>query len=272
MLAINNSFEAQRITSDISTYIIGLFIVVAAVRMKPINMLIVQILTYSLFVVGIPQFQPNPEFAFSHIANSLIVNIVAHVINRLMYNYSKNDYKDKLLISEKNKELEHLSQRDGLTGLYNQRTIMEYIDVSISNAKESKEALFVALLDLDGFKAINDKYGHIYGDDILRNVGKTITDHMRSKDISGRCGGDEFILIFIGLDEVAVKGQMQALLEAFSDIEHKESALSFSCGVAKWQGETMVDLLDRADQLMYQVKRTGKSNIIVEHKEVTQDG
>lgn len=266
MLAINNSFEAQRITSDISTYIIGLFIVVAAVRMKPMNMLIVQLLTFVIFAIGIPMFQPNAGFAFAHIANSLIINIVAYVINRLFYNYSMSDYIDKLDISEKNKELEYLSQIDGLTGLYNQRTIMENVAIAISKVEETKESLFVALLDLDGFKAINDDFGHIYGDEILKNVGETITDHIGSKDIAGRCGGDEFIVIFKGLDASAVKSRMQEMLDAFTNIEHKDNGLSFSCGVSKWQGETMIDLIDKADQLMYQVKRTGKSNIIVEQK------
>lgn len=158
-------------------------------------------------------------------------------------------------IEERTKELEELSMRDMLTGLYNQRAFFEYLRREISNAERYKEPLVLCYLDLNGFKGINDKKGHQEGDDVLMLAGKIINKSMREGDIACRYGGDEFALILphSTLDEADVF--VKRLIKKFRVDEMQ--GVSFSMGVAGIGTEGFVDherLLSAADKEMYIAK------------------
>lgn len=98
-------------------------------------------------------------------------------------------------VEARTKELEDLSMRDMLTGLYNQRAFFEYLRREISNAERYRESMVLCYFDLNGFKAVNDKFGHLAGDDVLVSIGNILKENMRESDIGCRYGGDEFALI-----------------------------------------------------------------------------
>jgi len=95
-------------------------------------------------------------------------------------------------VEDRTKELEELSMRDMLTGLYNQRAFFDYLRREISNAERYRESMVLCYLDLNGFKAINDKKGHQEGDEVLITTGNVIKKSMRDGDRPCRHGGDEF--------------------------------------------------------------------------------
>ena len=159
-------------------------------------------------------------------------------------------------IEERTKELEELSMRDMLTGLYNQRAFFEYLRRELSNAERYKESLVLCYLDLNGFKAINDKQGHQEGDEILITVGNIINKCMRDSDIACRYGGDEFALILphSTLEEADVFSKR--LIKDFRIEEMK--GVSFSMGIAAIGPDDFVDheaLLRAADNEMYAAKK-----------------
>lgn len=162
-------------------------------------------------------------------------------------------------VEDRTRELEELSMRDMLTGLYNQRAFFEYLRKEISNAERYRESLVLCYLDLNGFKAINDKKGHQEGDNVLITTGKLIKDSMRESDIAFRYGGDEFALILphSTLEEADVFAKR--LIKNFRVDEMQ--GVSFSMGIAAIGPDVYVDseaLLSAADKEMYSAKAKTK--------------
>lgn len=184
-----------------------------------------------------------------------LVNQVEVARNKL------KEYADSLekKIEDRTRELEELSMRDMLTGLYNQRAFFEYLRREISNAERYKESMVLCYFDLNGFKAINDKQGHQVGDEVLITVGKLIQESMRESDIGCRYGGDEFALILphSTLDEADVF--VKRLIKKFRIKEMQ--GVSFSMGIAGVGPDEFVDsevLLSAADKEMYVAKARTK--------------
>ena len=171
------------------------------------------------------------------------------------------DYANSLekKVEERTKELEELSMRDMLTGLYNQRAFFEYLRREISNAERYRESLVLCYLDLNGFKAINDKKGHQEGDEVLITAGKIVKNSMRDGDLACRYGGDEFALILprTTLDEADVFSKR--LIKNFRIKEMQ--GVSFSMGMAGVGPDEFVNyekLLTASDNAMYLAKAKTK--------------
>ena len=140
--------------------------------------------------------------------------------------------------------------RDELTGLHNRRYWRERAPVTLSLARRDNRPLSAIVLDLDGFKAVNDALGHAEGDARLVEVGRRWRAVMRPPDIIVRWGGDEFAALILGADAAIAAQVAQRLARAAADI------ISISAGVAEWDRfEEVANLLDRADHELLAVKR-----------------
>ena len=166
------------------------------------------------------------------------------------------------------KELETLSSEDSLTGLQNRRMIFERIRHEIERVRRYNAELSLIFCDLDYFKEINDTYGHKAGDEVLRTIADILRRSVRTSDVIGRYGGDEFLLV---LPQTALKGA-QELAErirvavqdmAFEMPGGKSVNTTMSIGVAFYDGnENDVDaLLNRIDTALYVSKRSGKNRV-----------
>ncbi|MFK5914369.1 MAG: GGDEF domain-containing protein [Woeseiaceae bacterium] len=170
-------------------------------------------------------------------------------------------YADSLekTIETRTKELEELSLRDMLTGLYNQRAFFDFLRREMSNAERYKESLVLCYFDLNDFKVVNDKQGHQAGDDVLISVGKIIKECVRESDIACRYGGDEFAIILprSSLDEANIFSKR--LTKEFKQASVKK--VSFSMGIACVGPNHFVgyeELLSAADKEMYSAKSRTK--------------
>lgn len=153
-------------------------------------------------------------------------------------------------------ELEELAQKDSLTGLVNYRHLQE---IYASRMKD-REWLFV--VDLDCFKQINDSYGHVAGNHILKRIAEILTSTMRSCDIVCRMGGDEFIILCEGLmSEEGAYEMMQRVLNNVADgRENEDYWVSLSMGGTEIrEGEALESALKRADDALYEVKSKGRN-------------
>jgi len=158
------------------------------------------------------------------------------------------------------KEVEELAVRDVLTTLANRR----YIEDRLAQRVQQKQDFCVVILDLNTFKPINDTYGHLAGDDLLKQFSQELRSNVRSSDIVGRWGGDEFILI-LDCPLPGAKLQIERIQKwVFGDYTIKLGAgaaevkvkLDASIGVAQWQhGETMEQVIKNADASMYKEKQ-----------------
>ena len=168
------------------------------------------------------------------------------------------------------KELQYLATLDPLTGLHNRSHFREALAVEVHRARRQRVPLSVLILDADGFKDVNDTFGHQAGDALLRDIADVLRNTVRVFDISARVGGDEFAVLMPGSDThaAALTGErIRRLLASLSlprGADGSSPKLCVSIGVAELQpaanGE---DLLADADRALYQAKRTGGDRVQV---------
>lgn len=156
-------------------------------------------------------------------------------------------------------QLEALSTTDDLTGLPNRRGLNAYLHSAISSAKRHEEQGLLAFIDLDGFKPVNDTYGHEAGDLVLVEVARILSEHIRTSDYAARLGGDEFVVALDRTDIEKGKATLQRLQNSLdcARIVYKgqEIRIRASMGVAHYNGESEPSaLLVMADKSMYNEK------------------
>ncbi|MCP4769514.1 MAG: diguanylate cyclase, partial [Gammaproteobacteria bacterium] len=163
-------------------------------------------------------------------------------------------------------ELHFLANHDALTGLPSLRLCKDRLDRSLAEARRNRQTSAVMFLDLDGFKDINDRCGHEFGDRVLKAMAERITCEIRETDTVARIGGDEFVIIISSLPEVQIINRIAtSLIEGISQpilIDQTEVSVSASIGISLYpkNGVTAEELIRSADHAMYQVKHTGKNN------------
>ena len=156
-----------------------------------------------------------------------------------------------------------LASTDVLTGLANRRRIIEYLDVTLANSETGKRALLVILFDIDHFKAVNDRYGHDIGDDVLKRVASSANEWLRNTDLIGRYGGEEFVIILPGTDHevsLQIAERVRASIEASRD--DQQPKVTVSLGIASTRdGDTCDVILKRADIALYEAKGAGRNRL-----------
>jgi diguanylate cyclase (GGDEF)-like protein/PAS domain S-box-containing protein len=149
-------------------------------------------------------------------------------------------------------ELERLTLHDALTGLYNRRGLEQLGNAAIRRGRTSGAGVCVLFTDLDGLKAINDRFGHASGDQALIDVAQMLREAVRSSDVVGRIGGDEFAAVLVGLSDTAVDELCDRVRLATLECRASGLPLSVSIGVARATGsESLDEMLAIADRAMY---------------------
>ena len=158
----------------------------------------------------------------------------------------------------------HLARTDPLTGAANARFFTEEAERQMAGARRYGQALTLAYVDLDNFKAINDTFGHSTGDVLLRVVAEALETNARPTDLVARLGGDEFVVLLPHTDaQAAVKALTRIRTELVAGMEAHGWAVTFSIGVAALHDRvhTIDEFVAAADALMYEAKRAGKDLI-----------
>jgi diguanylate cyclase (GGDEF)-like protein len=163
-------------------------------------------------------------------------------------------------LKEREAQVQRLADRDGLTGLYNRRRMMELLESAISDAAQTWQRVGLLFIDMNGFKAINDEYGHAAGDKILNAVATRIASRVRTGDIVCRYGGDEFVVLLPSVPDAAAVSRVADTIRervAFPYwLEGNEQHLTAAIGESMFphDGDSAEVLLHRADQAMYRLK------------------
>jgi diguanylate cyclase len=177
-------------------------------------------------------------------------------------------YKVNWALGRAKSDAEQLAASDSLTGALTRRAILPLMEKSIKRMARRGIPACVAMIDLDLFKSINDRFGHLTGDEVLKRVVARIRECLRTTDLIGRYGGEEFVLLLQGADQFSgarLVGRIRHAIAAvdWSDLE-PTLKVSVSCGITS---VLMVDSLDavltRADQALYQAKRGGRDQMRV---------
>jgi diguanylate cyclase (GGDEF)-like protein len=168
---------------------------------------------------------------------------------------------------EYHSKLFDFAARDTLTGLYNKRFVLSELESHFKIARRNKRLFSIIIFDIDNFKDINDTFGHLAGDAYLKKVGQILNDTLREQDISGRVGGEEFLII---IPETKLQGAMD-LAERFrkkvesSEIIFQDQSIraTISAGVSQFElgNKDWVLLVKEADDALYRAKRKGKNKV-----------
>ena len=167
------------------------------------------------------------------------------------------------------KDLENAAYIDSLTGIYNRKHFTELAVVDINRALRQNQTIYTAMLDLDFFKKVNDTYGHAAGDAVLKKTADIIHNTIRSYDLVGRYGGEEFVLLFTGLDAQEAVKLMERIREIMENTityyEDIEIIVTCSIGLAKFsEGDTLDSSIKKSDEALYAAKNGGR-NLVIMH-------
>lgn len=170
-------------------------------------------------------------------------------------------------LMQERKTLNDLSMLDPLTGLYNRRGLQHKLDNLLAVDESSR---FVLLLDIDHFKAYNDHYGHMMGDQALIRVSAAIRDAVRSRDVVARFGGEEFMVLLSNIPLEQARQTAERIRQKVYDLkiphmfnESVATNVTISIGIAMFEGEDVEGALAKADKALYEAKHMGRNSILL---------
>jgi diguanylate cyclase (GGDEF)-like protein len=163
-------------------------------------------------------------------------------------------------------QIQELVHYDELTKAFNRRSLVARLGEELSRSQRTRVPFSVAMLDLDNFKGVNDRYGHAAGDEVLKAFAAVAQATMRKTDVFGRYGGEEFMMILTASAEAASASALERVCAAVAAHDWAAVApglkLTISAGLAEYRaGEAVEQLINRADAALYRAKRAGRNRV-----------
>lgn len=163
------------------------------------------------------------------------------------------------------KELEKIASIDKLTGIYNRRMLDEILQIELDVVKRHQSELSLIILDIDYFKYVNDNFGHLIGDETLKTMSSIITENLRSSDIFGRYGGEEFLIICTHTDKNSAFVLAEKLRKIIENHDfYKIGTKTISLGISSYEkNDNINSLFKKADDALYCAKNEGRNKTII---------
>lgn len=168
---------------------------------------------------------------------------------------------------ERSRIVSSFMERDSLTGLLNHTKIKERLSIEVARANRKESTLAFAMIDIDCFKGVNDIFGHLSGDRVLKSLSRLLKQRLRKTDIIGRYGGEEFAVILPDTDAIGAAKVLNEIRCGFAKVrqlaqDNHEFSVTFSCGVAAFPEYGDANSLNEAaDKALYQAKRSGRNQL-----------
>ncbi|WP_020408028.1 diguanylate cyclase [Hahella ganghwensis] len=214
------------------------------------------------------------EFMYQNITISPLISTTGEVKNICIIIYDVTDIaSNSKQLAKANAKLEQLSRTDGLTQLNNRRFWEERLEAEFRRFKRTGKVATLIMFDIDHFKKVNDTYGHPAGDEVIRQVADALRETMRTTDIAGRYGGEEFGLILIDTDSISGKSFAERLRTRVEEltVSHEDSDIRFtiSLGIAEVNHslDDYQQWLENADTALYESKQNGRNRTTVHRQD-----
>lgn len=213
------------------------------------------------------------RYASNHDLDTLRVDMLQSVVIAITFPWLvvlggsvKRLQRNLVDVSIKLEDIEEKARHDDLTGVYNRRALMVAMEESIQRANATGEPLSICVIDLDLFKRYNDEFDHLTGDQVLQAFARAVRDGLRSTDVFGRYGGEEFVQILPHTELAGAMLDAERLRNRISTLElpvaRSMGPLTVSVGVAQYSpGETMIQTFARADGALYKAKQLGRNRV-----------
>lgn len=246
------------------------YIVIQSLRYQQISPIVISMITIGFHTIIFFVSQHIVAFEYYHLSHFIFYFVISLVLNMFLKELGTLRREKEFYIHEvdkKNLELEKLILTDYLTKLYNCNAFHQYFESLSSN--DYQHPLSLAIIDIDNFKVINDTYGHLAGNAILKQLAQIFIDNVRETDLVARYGGEEFAIIFplTNLESaVAISERIRSRVEQNSFLfNDQEIRLTISIGIdtleAKEKNATYSNFIQQVDRLLYQAKFSGKNQV-----------
>lgn len=260
----------DQITSgQIMSYVTTLMLCGILVLIKPPRNYIVYSIPHIIFICVSFLLQKNQGVLLGNIINGTTLFFGVLLISKLTYENQVNVLIKNIILEETNKKLEYISNYDDLTNLFNRRYFEAVIKRNIAENKYyEKEDAIIAIMDVDYFKSINDKYGHKAGDVVLQEIAAIITENIREVDLAARWGGEEFIILFSSISTENAEAIVNRIREKIEEnkirFDNNFIQVTASFGLTKFIGNTAEDFANYfkdADKALYLAKTNGRNRV-----------
>lgn len=208
--------------------------------------------SFVIFSILLPNYQNNPDVRFVILINCMFFLVLSFLLANIRLKSKYASFIDK-------QQLIKNAESDLMTDCYNHKTVIEKIAKKIEQAKFSGRKFSVVMIDIDNFKHINDEHGHVAGDEVLKSISDIIKQNTGKKDIIGRYGGDEFLIMIDGANAEDAKEITQKI---FDSVKGLEKSVTLSAGLRQFEGQGINQLIKQADKNLYIAKQSGKNRII----------
>ena len=266
----------QWVSPNVTPYILACTLGGLAVYLRPTASACIFSVVYAAYFVAIGITQSNPELLLSNRLNGFVATVMGWALSVLLWrNFVTISLQQGQLakvnadLQSKQRDLERLTRLDGLTGLYNRNTFVELTRLELDRAQRQGSSTSILLLDLDHFKRVNDTWGHPAGDAVLKNVAALVTGTIRSTDLAGRLGGEEFIILLPGTSAASARmlaEKVRARLEAnptrFESTVIRSTASIGLSGTTPAEKLTFDTLYNDADKALYLAKQRGRNRVV----------
>lgn len=265
----------QWVTPNMTPFMLGAVAVGLLLCWRPSVSAGFYLAAYALFFETMGRDQPDVQVVLSNRINGLVAVVLAWAVSVVLWrNFTRLQLSQQQLavvnaeLQVRQKELQRLTRLDGLTGLYNRNTFVELTRLELARAQRQGSATSILLLDLDLFKHVNDTWGHPAGDAVLKNVSAVVNNSVRSTDLVGRLGGEEFIIL---LPNTPIDAARWLAEKVRASVERSPTAWNngqihstVSIGVASTTAVENRDfdhLYSSADQALYSAKEKGRNRV-----------
>ncbi len=266
----------QWITPNITPFLIVCMIAGLAIYLRPLVAAGLYAASYAGYFFAMGLTQVNPVLLLSNRLNGVAACVLGFALSVLLWRkFTTITLQQQLLenantdLQEKQRELERLTRLDGLTGLFNRNTFVELTKKELDRAQRQGTATAILLMDLDHFKRVNDTWGHPAGDAVLKHAAMVASTTVRSTDLVGRLGGEEFIVLLPGTSieaarKLAEKIRMRLEGEA-ATWNDTRMAITVSIGISGTtasEKQSFEVLYHDADKALYVAKQRGRNRVI----------
>ncbi|APW41239.1 GGDEF domain-containing protein [Rhodoferax saidenbachensis] len=266
----------QAITPNITAFLLACLVAGGVMYLRPRVAAVLYTLSYLAFFKVMGWTQLQPELLLSNRINGLAACVLGCVGSCFMWRQfctirlqQRQLEKANAELNQKQRDLERLTRQDGLTGLFNRNTFVELSRRELDRAQRQGSATTILLLDLDHFKRVNDTWGHPAGDAVLRHVATLASSTVRSTDLVGRLGGEEFIVLLPNTSAEAGRRLAEKLrerLEASVVVwEGTRIPVTASIGLSSTTAKEKRDfdtLYTEADKALYLAKQRGRNRVV----------
>lgn len=266
----------QWVTPNITPFLITCAVAGVALYIRPRVSVALYLVAYAVFYFAIGLTQHEPAQLLSNRLNGITACLMGAMLSVLLWRkFTTITLQQGLLekanaeLQNKQRELERATRQDGLTGLFNRNTFVELTHRELARAQRQGSPTTILLLDLDHFKHVNDTWGHPAGDAVLRHVATLAASTVRSTDLVGRLGGEEFIVLLPNTTVHAARNLAEKLRQRIESSPVQWEKLSIpittSVGLAGTTAQEKRDfdrLYSDADKALYVAKQQGRNRVV----------